>query len=1155
MFDDSQGFLSRSFLLREWERDYKAWRDSNEETQLRERLRIWSRRADLRERSSEGAFIQTFFVETWGYQLAGRATAEGFTAWPGYAVQGAGAGGSTGEADLALGWFGEVAAATPQVLCEFKDIRSGLDAAQARKGNTRTPVKQCLDYVNGARRGLFGNEPIQPWWGLASDMNEFRLYWWDRAPQSYLRFVIASSHPLIEPDLTADSEEARFDRFLFGRIFARDRLLSHGGRPALLRLIERQGAQEQALEGEFYADYKAVRERLFNVLLLHNLRYNETPGRLLRLAQKVLDRFIFAFYCEDMGERMLFPPQHIRDFLKRRSVEELFDEGGDELWRYLSRLFRTMDAGGHIGQIALREFNGGLFRADPEIDALDIPNHIFCAAGQGANAASIAARRDTFLHLCASYNFAARGEARESISLYTLGRIFEQSITELEVQEARLEGRLSLAEASKRKLPKRKRDGVYFTPEWVVQRVVEDTLGGWLDDQKSAVGWTEGETPNRNQLDAYEARISSIRVVDPACGSGAFLIGAFRRLLREREAIHGIRQSMAGGAPVAFDEASATSAILDANLFGVDINQAAVEIAKLALWLHSARADTPLSSLDGAIACGNSLVGPDYYNWTQITAFTEVEREQINVFDWRAAFPHAWEAGGFDVVVGNPPYVKLQNLRQVNVDYADYLLASREENFYASTQTGNFDLYLPFIEKGLSLLRLGGRMGYIAPSIWTVAEYGAGLRQYVRAGRQLLRWIDFKSHQIFKEATTYTALQFFSREPNSAVQVYPAPKGEPDVAAARWEDPDLALAYERLPFADPWLMATGEDRALIDRLAETCLRLDDRTLTTHIFQGLITSADSIFHLERLREGHYRCRPSEGEPYEVEVEDAIMRPLVSGAEAKRYEEPFTDTRLLFPYAFDQRGRIRLIAPASLESDFPKAWAYLRSWEANLRQRESKERAGHRIAPFDDAKWYRFGRSQNLDKQDRQKLIVPRIVTHLKCALDSEGKYYLDNVDVGGVLAVSEELSIFLNGVLNGPVTDFVFRRLSKPFANDYRSANKQFIAPLPIPKASAAERADIGRRALTLQSLITSRRSLEREASERLAVLARASHGERWLWTDLPEPGGLREGAPARLRLAPDRRAWADEQFTDAVEARIAALQAVLDRSLPLEVAF
>jgi len=236
-----------------------------------------------------------------------------------------------------------------------------------------------------------------------------------------------------------------------------------------------------------------------------------------------------------------------------------------------------------------------------------------------------------------------------------------------------------------------------------------------------------------------------VRVVDPACGSGAFLIGAFRRLLREREAVEGFRRTLDPRAERR-TEADLTRAILDRNLHGVDISGSAVEIAKLVLWLHSASADAPLSSLDGALKCGNSLVEADFYAGGRFEGMRERERERVNAFSWIEAFSFGGDdPGRFDIVLGNPPYVKLQNLRQVSPDVADYLADPRGGRGYRSTQSGAFDLYLPFIEKGLDLLRPGGRMGYIAPSLWAVNEYGEALRNLVRERRALSRWVDFRS--------------------------------------------------------------------------------------------------------------------------------------------------------------------------------------------------------------------------------------------------------------------------------------------------------------------------------------------------------------------------------------------------------------------------
>ncbi len=1153
MFDDTRAFLTRAFLAREWATEYKLFQDSEAEAALLTRLREWARRPKtLKETQLETGFLQTFFVETWGYTLPRQG--EGFSVQPRYPVAGTGQRGAAGIADAALGLFTGRPDAVPQVLCEFKDIRSGLDAPQARKGNDRSPVKQCLDYLGGARRPLIGHEPILPWFGLVTDMNEFRLYWWDRGDKQFLRFRIDEGGLL--PDLLKDDEDARFDRFLFARIFHRDSLISAAGRPLLLRLVEKQGAREQALEGQFYADYKAVREHLFNALLGANPRYRDDQGRLLRLAQKILDRFIFAFYAEDMGARMLFPPQLIKERLTTASMDPFFEGGAEDLWGHFRRLFAAMNTGGRIGQIEMRQINGGLFQTDPEIDALTIPNDVFCVAGQGVNAATIQAHPDRLIHLCASYDYAARGAAANSITLYTLGRIFEQSITWLEIEEARLEGRKSLNKEADRKIPTRKSQGVYYTPEWVVDRVVGETLDPWFEARKAELGWTGDAPPDVATLDAYAARVRDMRVVDPACGSGAFLIGAFRRLLTERLAIDAYRRQLPGQTQDAASEAVLVSDILSRNIFGVDISAPAVEIAKLALWLHSARADAPLSSLDDAIVCGNSLVGSSFWEGKPPEARTAEAVERVNAFDWPEAFAfEGRDPGLFDVVVGNPPYVDIQTLRAVNGDVADHIRHTRGEDFYASAQTGNFDLYLPFIEKGLRLLRSGGRLGYIAPSIWPVAQYGRGLRTLVRQGRHLERWTDFRSHQIFREATTYTALQIFSADPAPGVRVAMAPGGEAEVADIDWSEPERLLGWDRLADGEPWLLATGEDRALIDRLAETGLRLDDPAITTGIIVGIQTSLDYVYHLERLGAGRYRCNPKDGQPtkgrphsppYEVQIEDSIMRPLVSGEEAKRYQEPETQTYLLFPYEADAEGRMRLIPAERMADDYPLAWAHLRRWETELRAREHPKMD-------DDEKWWGYVYPKNLGLQEVGKLIVAQTVPEMRVCADLDGRSYLNNVRVNGILAPSETTLAYLLGVLNGVVVDFVFRRIGKPKDGGWFEANRQFIAPLPIPVATAEEQAEIGDRALALQALHTRKRQLREAVSARLARLGSArGRDARWLWPDLPDREALEETADRRrLKTRAERRQWAQAQYDQAAEARCAALQAELDRAGPV----
>ncbi|MFM8821457.1 MAG: Eco57I restriction-modification methylase domain-containing protein, partial [Phenylobacterium sp.] len=523
--------------------------------------------------------------------------------------------------------------------------------------------------------------------------------------------------------------------------------------------------------------------------------------------------------------------------------------------------------------------------------------------------------------------------------------------------------------------------------------------------------------------------------------------------------------------------------------------------------------------------------------------------------DWKAAFPEVWpegKPGGFDLILGNPPYVKLQNLTKAAPEATTYLQAQRGDDTYASARTGNFDLYLPFVEKGLRLLGPGGRMAYIAPSLWTVNNYGEGLRDLIRRGRHLERWIDFKAHQIFDEAITYTALQYFSRDRQDVLRIATAPSGE--AADVDWTNEGLAVRYDALPENGEWLMATGEDRALIDRLAESCLRLDDPRLTSKIFQGLITSADDLYHMKKKGKGRYWCVPkgrSGAAPHEVEIEDAIMRPLISGAEAKRYEEPETDTYVLFPYERDDKGAMRLLEASVLAARFPRAWAHLLRWEDPLRGREAKEDK----RPFDDENWYRFGRSQNVDKQDIPKIIVAQTVPEMRVCVDTNGDKYINNVRVNGILSAMEVDRFFLAGALNSRVVDFVFRRIGKPKQGGWFEANKQFIAPLPIPDVEAKDQARIADQAKLLQTGHTRTRALLSACAERLSVLARHRHPEDWLWPDLRTFEELQSAAPPSLKTPSDRRDWATTRRNEDIAVRLEALQAALDLGGRLEATF
>lgn len=1132
--DRFKPLLDREFLKGELHYEYVDYCEDGRDAELHERLAKWSKRELKRETQAEGSFVQRFFVETWGYRDDGTG-ADHFQLYPKFPITGAGQTGNVGEADLAIGSFAGGRPPIPQVVCEFKGIRSALDKPQNRKGNPRSPVYQARDYLWNARRGLFGNEPVQPRFAIVTDMDEFRLYWWDHFPDRYLRFKISDGDLFNPTTLLGHDEEARFDRFLFWRLFRPDMLLSEAGRTRFERFIEKQGKVERKLEGDFYKDYRAYREILIREILTQRPD-GVTKGGAVRLAQKLLDRLIFVMFAEDMGGRVGFPPGALQEELKRQSRDQFLEPSGDEVWRRLKQIFRIMNTGGRLGAAEIHRFNGGLFKDDAAIDALELPNRIFVRFGQANNEAATALHKDTLFYLAATYNFAREGDTRNSIGLYTLGHIFEQSIVELEKLEADAEQRPSLTD-----ITKRKRDGVYYTPEWVVRRIIEETIEPLFVRWKAEAGWPKVGEPSREAAGAYWDRLRRIRIIDPACGSGAFLIVALRHLEKEfAAAVYSAQES--GAISAAPDEAKITEMILANNLFGVDINPASVEITKLSLWLHTARPNTPLSGLDGTIRCGNSLVDKRFYNKRNI--LDAEERDRINTFEWEGEFA----PGSFDVVIGNPPYVKLQNFKQVHADMADWLVqGSSGEAPYQATRTGNFDLYLPFIEKGLSLLNEGGRMGYIAPNLWPTLEYGEGLRSVVHGGRHLEKWLDFRSFQVFEEATVYTAIQIFSKPPVDAIRL--AFVGDGDVSRADWSDEDNVLPYDQIgsPLS-PWLFAPRLVRSMIERLGREATRLDQPENSKGIIVGIQTSADHIYHLKRLGKNRYSYTPvSAGKklaPVLVEIEDKIMKPLVSGRQAKRFIEPQTDTYLLFPYDLDGDGA-RLFSPDEMASKFPCAWQYLRQFEAELRRRDN-----HKCDS--DTRWFGYIYPKNLDKQEVPKLLVPRLVARLGCFADDRGRYYCDNVDVGGVVPRRAEDIWLLAGILNAPVTNTIFGWLTKPFRGDYKSANKQFIAPLPVPRANRTDRAALSALAMGMQQRRTRRVDLRADLDERLASTARSQWPLERLLPGVRSVLEIEDAAPKSVARL-DSRKWVDEQRKADEEMALARIDGLIRPGSEVEV--
>lgn len=1158
--------FATAYLRSLWGDDYARFRGSDAEAQLLERLRAWAAKHRQKETVAEGSFVDVFFKQIWGYRASGQGKpGEGYTLHPQYPVRSAGERGGMGKADLALGYFGiDDREAVPQVLGELKDDRSGLDKEQSRS-NRRSPVDQCFDYLREARSGRVSK--LLPTWAFVSDMNEFRLYIYGNKAQ-YQRFVIEPSAGDPAIPLLADTEEASFQRFVFSRVFHTDWLLSTAGKSPLEKLLGEQLTRERALEADFYKEFQAYRERLFAVLRDHNPGFAE-QGRLRKLVgltQRLLDRFIFVLYCEDMGRQLSFPPNVLRDVLIEVAASRFYNPSGTQAWDQLRALFVAMRDGGPFGADRIHKFNGGLFADEPELEGLRVPNEIFCVKDQGESAERLLAAPLTLLFFASKYNFGAASDGSgKTLTLTAMGRIFEQSITDLELMEARAAGRESLTE-----ITKRKRDGVYYTPEWVTKYIVEETVGERLAEIRTELGFdrlgtiTDAQIADSRKdarrapvvkeyvkaLHAYSERLDQLKVVDPACGSGAFLIQVFQYLYAQRQWV-AAELERATGTRSLFDTHEAMRAVLAHNLYGVDINAESVEITRLALWLHTALPDRPLTSLDRNIRCGNSLVEPDFATQLGLDpASVSTDRlERVNPFDWREAFPEVFNRpdGGFDCVVGNPPYVKLQNFRRVLEDVALYLVQAKKADGrvrYESTQTGNFDLYLPFIERGVELLSPKGKLGYIAPSLWLVNEYGEGLRRFVKRTQSLDRWIDFKSFQVFSEAMTYTALQFFTGSPTTCLRWVACPAG--DLPSAHLALGRSSFDYAQAEPTTTWSLIDPAETDLLDRLRSRCITLEEIDRLNVGFRGVESGDDELFHFTKIAPGRYVHAKGALTGSSESLDDEVLLPLASSSDVSRYTRPTTATHVIFPYDLTS-GRPQLMGSGHLESRFPATWQYLRKHERRLRAREQGRMDR-------DDRWWGYNYPKNLEKVRWPKLGVPQTVTKLGAFFDSEGAVAFNNVRVGGIGGVELQQLWFVLGVLNAPVADFVFRRNSKPKAGGYYEANKQFIAPLPIPRATPEQKAEVAKRAELLQDLHTRRRDLLARLDKRLASSQCEDdlRDEVWIWADVKPAKALAAEAPAGL-AGREKTAWAKAERERRLRAHLDGLDTMLQAGAKLSV--
>jgi len=588
----------------------------------------------------------------------------------------------------------------------------------------------------------------------------------------------------------------------------------------------------------------------------------------------------------------------------------------------------------------------------------------------------------------------------------------------------------------------KKAGGVYYTPQYIVDYIVKNTVGKLVEGK--------GKTPEE---------IAEIKILDPACGSGSFLIGAYTYLLRYHlDWYVGNEPKKHKGAvfQVRENEWYLTTAekkrILLNNIFGVDIDPQAVEVTKLSLLLkvleHESRESVDqqvklglegvLPNLEGNVKCGNSLIGPDFYGTgQQETLFDEAEMRRVNVFDWDdegEGFGEIMKRGGFDCVIGNPPYVRIQTMKEWAPTEVEFY-----KKHYASASKGNYDIYVVFVERALQLLNVRGRMGYILPHKFFQAKYGQPLRELTANGKHLAKIVHFGDQQVFDGASTYTCLLFLHKGSNKSfryVKVY-------DLNA--WRVSGNAVAgeiYMENVTGSEWNFVIGPEASLFERMSEMPVKLGD--VATGMFVGQQTSADTVYLFKEYQtenEDIVDVLSKELNAW-IKIERAVLKPVVRSGNISRYSANPT-ALVLFPYEVKE-CTARLYTPTEMQEQYPLAWTYLKQ---NKRLLEGREKG-----KFKDQRWYRFGRTQNLGMWEQPKLMIPYMITNLVAYYDKNDYLYFINVTTGGYGIIFDETRFsyqYLCGLLNSRLLDFYLKQVSTNFRGGYLAANKQFIEQLPI----------------------------------------------------------------------------------------------------------
>ena len=687
--------------------------------------------------------------------------------------------------------------------------------------------------------------------------------------------------------------------------------------------------------------------------------------------------------------------------------------------------------------------------------------------------------------------------------------------------------------------------GAFYTPKEIVRYMCQESLTAYLQ-----TGIEDEETKKHiaNFVKTYEVeelggatselalsidqKLKDVKICDPAIGSGAFPMGLLRELYGCRKAIEVFEADNA---------ADIKRHIIQNNIYGVDIEKGAVDIARLRFWLAliiDEKEPMPLPNLDFKIMQGNSLLesymgvdlnvtskkvktGRDtkktrgvlslgfeevdiqktiqdlvksYFSITDHTlraqrrkeidkyvkdyikicaegnhevqsAVEKLEIPNNQFFLWHTYFNDVFEKGGFDIVIGNPPYLRIQGIMDTTPELAEVYSQT-----YVSA-SGSYDLYVCFAELGLSIINFNGLVNFIMPIKWSNASFGKGLRKFISKKKATSKIINFGAYQVFN-ASTYTALQWF--KPNMEYMLYNEldrdlkTNSELEVYLQSLSADSMSKISNGKLDANAWVLASGKTNSLLEKLEKQPRKVAD--IFEKIFQGLATGKDDVFFLkdcqlkDRVLTGYSKMLSEV-----VSLEAELCHPLLKGEDVHRFENIVTDKYVVLPYDLS-KDNAALLSEDSLSSLYPRAYQYFKRCEQVLRQREKGR--------FDiDGAWFQLSRKQGLTSSSMSKLIAPDISKGGNFSLDNNGVFYQTATLYGYVKKDAIEASYnVLMAIMNSNLCWWFIQNTGAVMAGGFYRYKPAYIKAFPMPSDKS-----IGKYSQKLERLVMAVRNEKQNA--------------------------------------------------------------------------